>query len=78
MKTQQAISAKRLAKKVGRRVPVIVDETSGRTAKGRTMWDAPEIDGSVHLTGRLPIRAGEIVTARIERSDAYDLFAQVA
>ena len=25
-------------------------------------WDAPEIDGAVHLDGRLPIRAGEIVT----------------
>jgi ribosomal protein S12 methylthiotransferase len=42
------------------------------------MWDAPEIDGSVHLTGRLPIRAGDIVTARIDRADAYDLHGQVA
>ncbi len=78
MQAQQAISTANLKKKVGRRVQVIVDEASGRTAKGRTIWDAPEIDGAVHLTGRLPIRTGDIVTARIERSDAYDLFGQVA
>ena len=78
MQAQQAISTARLRQKVGRRVPVIVDETAGRSAKGRSIWDAPEIDGAVHLQGRLPIRAGEIVTAKIERSDAYDLFGTVA
>ena len=77
MQAQQPISAARQRRKVGRRVQVIVDETSGRSAKGRSMWDAPEIDGSVHLTGRLPIRAGEIVTARIDRAEAYDLHGQV-
>jgi ribosomal protein S12 methylthiotransferase len=78
MKTQQAISTKRLRDKVGRRIPVIVDESTGKTAKGRSMWDAPDIDGAVHLSARLPVRVGEIVTARIERSDAYDLHGQVA
>ena len=78
MKLQQTISAKNLARKIGRRVQVLVDESSGRTAKGRSVWDAPDIDGAVHLTGRLPIRVGEIVTARIERADPYDLFGQVA
>ncbi len=57
---------------------IIVDESTGRTAKGRSVWDAPEIDGAVHLTGRLPIRVGDIVTAKIERADAYDLFGTVA
>jgi len=78
MQAQQAISAKKLQRKVGRRIPVIVDESNGKSAKGRSMWDAPDIDGAVHLTGRLPIRAGEIVTARIDRADAYDLHGQVA
>jgi ribosomal protein S12 methylthiotransferase len=78
MQAQQTISAKKLQRKVGRRIPVIVDEANGKSAKGRSMWDAPDIDGAVHLTGRLPIRTGEIVTARIERADAYDLHGQVA
>jgi ribosomal protein S12 methylthiotransferase len=78
MKVQQAISTANLRRKVGQRVSVIVDETHGKTARGRTIWDAPEIDGAVHLTAKLPIRAGEVVTARIERSDAYDLHGRVA
>jgi ribosomal protein S12 methylthiotransferase len=77
MRAQQEISAGKLRRKVGRRFPVLVDESAGRTAKGRSPADAPEIDGSVHLQSRLPIRAGEIVTARIDRADAYDLYGQV-
>jgi len=77
MRAQQEISARKLKAKIGRRVPVLVDESAGRTAKGRSPADAPEIDGTVHLASRLPIRAGEIVTARIERADAYDLHGQV-
>ena len=77
MRAQQEISARKLKAKIGRRVPVLVDESAGRTAKGRSPADAPEIDGAVHLSSRLPIRAGEIVTARIEHATAYDLHGQV-
>ena len=77
MKAQQTISAGRQRQRVGRRVQVIVDQSSGRSAKGRTVWDAPEIDGSIHIESRLPIRVGEIVTARVERAEAYDLYGQV-
>ena len=77
MKTQQEISARNQRKKIGRRIQVIVDETSGRTARGRSMADAPEIDGAVNLASRLLIRTGEIVTARVTRADDYDLFAEV-
>ena len=45
---------------------------------GRTRFDAPEIDGLVHLTSRRPLKIGEIVTAKIERADAYDLHGSVA
>ncbi len=78
MQVQQKISARNQQKRVGQRVRVIVDESTGKTAKGRSVWDAPEIDGAVHLTGRLPIRVGDIVTAKIERADAYDLYGSVA
>ncbi len=77
MQAQQKISARVQAKKIGCRVKVIVDESAGRTAKGRSVWDAPEIDGAVHLTSRLPIRMGEIVTARITGADEYDLHGEV-
>lgn len=73
MERQAAISARRLKSKVGRRMPVLIDSVEGRTGRGRTKGDAPEIDGAVHVTSRLPLRAGEIITVKIERSDAHDL-----
>ncbi len=47
------------------------------TAKGRSKGDAPQIDGTVHVTSRRPLRFGEIATVKIDRTDAYDLFGSV-
>jgi ribosomal protein S12 methylthiotransferase len=73
MARQQKISARRLKRKVGTRQSVIIDEAGSTSAKGRCRGDAPEIDGAVHVASRRPLRQGEIVTVKIERSDAYDL-----
>ena len=73
METQQAISAARLRSRVGRRIPVLIDEARPGGGRGRSQWDAPEIDGAVHVASRRPLRAGDVVTVRVERSDAYDL-----
>jgi len=73
MAHQQAIAAKIQKGRVGRRVPVLIDEAGPTVAKGRTKWDAPEIDGAVHVASRRPLRPGEIVTVKIEAADAYDL-----
>jgi ribosomal protein S12 methylthiotransferase len=87
MAHQQAISARRLKRKVGTRQQVIIDEVAaggrsranpGMMAKGRTRNDAPEIDGAVHVTSRRPLRLGEIATVRIDRADEYDLHGTVA
>ena len=77
MARQQTISQKLLQRRIGKRLQVIVDEASGTVGKGRTKWDAPEIDGAVHLESRRPLRVGDIVTAKIERADAYDLWGVV-
>ncbi len=77
MAHQQAISAKILRGKVGRRLPVIVDAVGPSVAVGRSKGDAPEIDGKVHIAHRFPVRVGDIVTVRIERADAYDLHGTV-
>jgi ribosomal protein S12 methylthiotransferase len=76
METQQAISAKVLSGRVGRRIKVIIDEPGPTVAKGRSVWDAPEIDGNVYVQSRRPLRAGDIVTVKVERADAYDLYGQ--
>ena len=74
MQRQQKVSAVQLQKKVGKRLPVIIDEANGLVAKGRTKYDAPEIDGNVHIQSRRPMRVGDILTVKIERADAYDLY----
>ncbi len=74
METQQAISATILKNKVGHRLPVIIDEAGPGGATGRTRADAPQIDGLVRVASRRPLRQGDIVSVKIERSDAYDLF----
>jgi ribosomal protein S12 methylthiotransferase len=76
MAAQQAISAKVLSSRVGKRLKVIIDEAGPTGAKGRSVWDAPEIDGNVYVASRRPLRTGDIVTVKIERADAYDLHGQ--
>jgi ribosomal protein S12 methylthiotransferase len=73
MQHQQAISQKRLKRKVGNRERVIIDEIGPTVAKGRSKGDAPQIDGAVYVSSRRPLRVGEIATVKIERADAYDL-----
>ncbi len=78
MQRQQKISAQRLKKKVGSRQQVIIDESGPSVAKGRSMADAPEIDGAVYVASRRPLRVGEIATVKIERADEYDLHGTAA
>jgi len=73
MARQQAVSARRLKRKVGQRIDVIIDESGPTVAKGRSKGDAPEIDGAVYVASRRPLRVGEIAKVKIERADAYDL-----
>jgi ribosomal protein S12 methylthiotransferase len=82
MQLQQRISAKRLERKVGNRERVIIDEiaaggVNSGLAKGRSKGDAPQIDGTVHVQSRRPLRIGEIATVKIERAEAYDLYGTV-
>jgi ribosomal protein S12 methylthiotransferase len=79
MQRQHEISRKRLKRRVGGRERVIIDEvelsrTHLRVAKGRSKGDAPQIDGTVFVESRRPLRIGEIATVKIERADAYDLY----
>ena len=79
MAHQQAISKKRLKRKVGGRQQVIIDEIGPapgldpRIAKGRSKGDAPEIDGAVYVNSNRPLQVGDIAIVKIERADEYDL-----
>jgi ribosomal protein S12 methylthiotransferase len=78
MERAQAISARKLSAKVGKRLEVIVDEGGVNAAKGRSKGDAPGIDGAVHIATRRPLRSGDIVSVKIDRADAYDLWGTAA
>jgi ribosomal protein S12 methylthiotransferase len=75
MAAQTAISARRLEMKVGRDIDVLIDAVDDEGgATGRSKYDAPEIDGEVHLRDAGGIAVGDIVRVRVEESDEADLF----
>jgi ribosomal protein S12 methylthiotransferase len=76
MAAQQKVSRALMASRVGRTIEVIVDEVGEDGAVGRSQWDAPEIDGSVHLEGATALKPGDIVRAKVTRADDYDLWAE--
>ena len=75
MQVQQRISSARLQAKVGQEIEVIVDEVNDEEAIGRSMADAPEIDGKVYLQYPEGLQPGDLVTVTIEEADDYDLYA---
>jgi ribosomal protein S12 methylthiotransferase len=78
MERAQKISAHKLKEKTGKHLATIIDQAGPRGGIGRSKGDAPGIDGKVHITSRRPLRQGDIVTVKIERSDAYDLYGSAA
>ena len=82
MEKTAAISAAKLAAKVGRVLPVIVDEVGEANeedgsigATARSQADAPEIDGNVFLRDVGDSRkAGDIFDVLIEDADEHDLY----
>jgi ribosomal protein S12 methylthiotransferase len=85
MEVTERISAARLSAKVGRTLPVIIDEVGEPDedgdigATGRSQADAPEIDGQVLLRDvPATLKQGDVVQALIEEADAHDLFGVIA
>ncbi len=72
------ISTARLARLVGRRMTVLVDEVKEGRAFARTAGDAPEIDGIVEIRAARGLKAGEFADVIIESAGIYDLAARPA
>ncbi|EPO2452768.1 30S ribosomal protein S12 methylthiotransferase RimO [Providencia rettgeri] len=77
MQLQQQISTQRLQDKIGKEILVIIDEVDDEGAIGRSMADAPEIDGMVYLNGEFGVNAGDIVKVFVEHADEYDLWGNI-
>jgi ribosomal protein S12 methylthiotransferase len=80
MAKAEEISVKRLTKKIGKRIQVLIDRVDESGGIGRTIGDAPEIDGLVRvLPASKPskrYRAGEIIRATVISSQGHDLIAE--
>ncbi|MEG1833734.1 MAG: 30S ribosomal protein S12 methylthiotransferase RimO [Burkholderiaceae bacterium] len=78
MQVQAEISARLLAKKVGTRQPILIDEpTEDGVAVGRSKADAPEIDGLVYVEAKQRLRAGDFVEVEITEAREHDLIARI-
>ncbi|MCL6250903.1 30S ribosomal protein S12 methylthiotransferase RimO [Altererythrobacter sp. KTW20L] len=84
MEVTERISTAKLATKVGRTLPVIIDEVGEPDedgdigATGRSQADAPEIDGAVFLRNvPASLAPGDFVNVEIEDSDAHDLYGVI-
>ncbi len=80
MAKAEEISIKRLAKKIGKRIQVLIDRIDESGGIGRTTGDAPEIDGLVRvLPASKPskrYRPGEIIKVTVISSQGHDLIAE--
>ena len=77
MELQQQVSVRKLARKVGKEMTVLIDEVDEEGATGRSFADAPEIDGLVYLNGETSLKPGDMVKVRIDEADEYDLWASL-
>jgi ribosomal protein S12 methylthiotransferase len=75
MAVQAEVSARRLRRKIGKQLPVLVDAIEGANATARSAADAPEIDGVVKIRGGASLRVGEFAHVRIVDAEEHDLLA---
>ncbi|MBB1497445.1 30S ribosomal protein S12 methylthiotransferase RimO [Paracoccus sp. MC1862] len=77
MQKAQAISAAKLAARVGTRQQVIVDSVDEGGATCRTMADAPEIDGNLFIDeGFEALSPGDTLTVTVDEASDYDLWGR--
>ncbi len=73
---QRAISREHLSSRVGTEELVLIEgrsEESEHVLRGRTRWQAPDVDGQVFLPQIDEARVGQIVPVRVTQAADYDL-----
>jgi len=80
MALQSAISKEICASRIGQTLDVMIDsaeideqDKSKVTLEGRTIWDAPEVDGVVVIDNGDVSNVGKIVRVKITGAETYDL-----
>ena len=77
MELQAEISADKLRHRIGQTLEILIDESDGEQAIGRSYADAPEIDGQVFLEDAPGLKVGDIVSATIVEAGEHDLWAEL-
>ncbi|HVE99047.1 MAG TPA: 30S ribosomal protein S12 methylthiotransferase RimO [Mycobacteriales bacterium] len=72
----ETITAERAEQRIGSTVEVLVESVDGDVVEGRAAHQAPEVDGSVLLTGAA-VEVGDLVRAVVVESAGVDLVARV-
>lgn len=74
MTTQSVISQRRLQRKIGKTIRVLIDEVDDEGAIARSTADAPDIDGKVFIRDGKHLAAGMWADVVVEDADEYDLY----
>ncbi len=77
MAAQAAISARRLAQRVGETITVLVDGHDGKAAIARSAADAPEIDGTVRIANGAALPIGSFARVKVTAAGEHDLRARL-
>ena len=77
MMLQQAISMELMESRIGTQCEVLVEGQDEYGWYGRSIYEAPESDGCIHITTDRELVPGEYIQVRIVDADAYDLTAEV-
>ena len=77
MMLQQSISMELLEQRIGETCEVLVEGRDEDGWYGRSIREAPESDGCIHLVTERELIPGSYIQARITGADAYDLTAEV-
>ena len=84
MKTAIEVSEERLSRLIGKTVDVLVEKIEDDKIIGRSVYDAPEVDGYVevytnfdNINNLNDIKIGEIIKADIKHNTEYDLIGNL-
>lgn len=79
MEVQRDVAAEALATRLERELDVVVDDYGDLPGEivGRSIYDAPDVDGTVMAVGDGTAKIGDRVVVRVEEAGAYDLRGSV-
>ncbi|MBS0352170.1 MAG: 30S ribosomal protein S12 methylthiotransferase RimO [Proteobacteria bacterium] len=77
MECQMEISRRKLQRKIGQELTVLIDQVDQQGAIARSMADAPEIDGLVYVEDGQKLKIGDFVKAIIVDSSEHDLYGTI-